>query len=398
MKSMEKKKKISIGAGLVVLALLLGVVAYFLPKAKTGNEIAALLKPVIESENQSMRVNLQFMISGKETSIDTTMYFLTEGEEKYLVVEQDGHCVYMVEDVLLLENGQAFLIRESEEVEIKGIDLELFSQIAALYEALEIDTSREDDTVIYSIEVSGDDAQELIGHVMPEIYSELSEIENLKIDITAKEDELTSVSYSGGATVNGKNMSLKLRVADFKTLESGEYVIPEEIKTAVKHVDKDELFCITKDLYRLMVAFADLASQEKIEGTVKLSANSGIISFKKSYDLSELDTHKADLENATEIEQLPDMISLLCMEGDIACEEATDGYHYTLKLNKNTMEEITEMILPSSVSQLIKLSKGNVEIVVNGSKIKTIEIGIAGSIQSIFSSMQSQVGIEFIFD
>lgn len=395
---MEKKKKISIGVGLIVVALLLGVVAYFFPKAKTGNEIAALLKPVIEAENQSMRINLQFMISGKETNLDTTMYFLTEGDKKYLVVEQDGHLVYMVDDVLLLENGQAFLIRETEEVEIKGIDVELFSQIAALYEALEIDASRENDTAIYSIEVSGEDAQELIGRVMPDIYKELSKIENLKIELTAKEDVLTSVSYSGGATVNGKEMALKLRVDDFKTLQSGEYVIPGEIKSTVENLNKDELFCITKDLYRLMVAFADLASQEKLEGKVKLSVNSGIISFKKSYDLSELDTKKADIENAAEIEKLPDMISLLCMEGDISCEEAADGYYYTLKLNKKTMEEITEMIIPSSISQLIKLSKGNVEIVVSGSKIKTIDIGIAGSIQSIFSSMQSQVGIEFIFD
>lgn len=395
----NNKKKIIIGVGLILAIVLLVVAVCFFPKAKTGSEIAALLKPVIMAENQSMEINLQFMISGKETSLHTTMYLLTEEEENYLVMEQDGHPVYVVEDVLYLENGQAFLIHDTEEEEKnKGIDVEMFAQIAALYEALEITTTKENDTEIYSIEVSGEDAQELIGRVMPEIYSELSEIDSLKVELTGKEDVLTSVCYSGSATVNGKEMALQMRVNNFKVLESGEYVIPEEIQSAVQNVNKDALFCITKDLYRLMVAFADLASQENVEGTVKLSANCGIINFEKSYDLSELNTNKVDIENATEIEKLPDMIALLCMEGDISCVEEADGYHYTLKLNKKTMEEIAGMIIPDGVNQLIKLSKGNVEIVVNGSKIRSIEVGIAGTLQSLFSKVQSQVGAEFIFD
>ena len=393
----NNKRKIWIGIGAVFAIVLIVLAVCFFPKAKTGSEIATLLKPVIATENQSMDVNLKFMISGKETSIHSTMYWLTQDEKNYFVMEQDGYPVYIVDDVLYLENGQAFLIYD-EEVEIKSIDAEMFTQIAALYEALEIATTKEGDTEIYSIEVSGEDARMLIGHVMPELYSELSEIASLRVELTAKEDVLVSVSYDGGATVNGKEMALQLSVDNFKELKSGEYVIPEEIQNAISNVKKDELFRITKDLYRLMMGFADLASLENIEGTMKLSANAGMINFKKSYDLSELTTNKADIENAAELEQLPDMIALLCMEGDISCVEEADGYHYILKLNKKSMEEITEMIIPESVSQFIKLSKGNVEILVNGSKICSIEIGIAGTMQSLFSKVPSQVGVEFIFD
>lgn len=393
----NNKNKIWIGIGLFFALLLIVVAVWVFPKAKTGSEIASLLKPVITAENQSMDVNLKFMIAGKETSIHSTMYWMTEEEKKYFVMEQDGHPVYVVDDVLYLENGQAFLIYD-EEVEIKSIDAEMFAQIAALYEALEITTTKKDDTEIYSIAVSGEDAKTLIAYVMPELFSELSEIDSLRVEITAKDDVLVSVSYVGRATVNGKEMALQLSVDNFKELNSGEYVIPSEIQNAISNVKKDELFCITKDLYRLMMGFADLASLENIEGTMKLSANAGMINFKKSYDLSELTTNKADIENAAELEQLPDMIALLCMEGDISCVEEEDGYHYVLKLNKKAMEEITEMIIPESVSQLIKLSKGNVEILVNGSKIRSIEIGIAGTMQSLFSKVQSQVGVEFIFD
>ena len=109
-------------------------------------------------------------------------------------------------------------------------------------------------------------------------------------------------------------------------------------------------------------------------------------------------TSKNDLENADQIENLPEMIAFLCMEGDISCEEEVDGYCYTLKLNKNAMADITEMIIPDGVNQLIKLSKGHVEIVINGSKIQSMEIGIAGTLQSLFSKIQSQVGAEFVFE
>jgi len=324
-----KNKKIIIGILLIIVVLLLIAVVLFFPKAKTGSEIAALLKPVITAENQSMDISLDFMIAGKETSIHSTMYWLTEGENTYIVIEQGGHPVYIVDDVLYLENGAAFLIYDKgQEVKKKSLDVEMFSQIAALYEMFEITVTKEDEIETYTVEVSGEEAQKLIAQALPDVYEELSQIDSLKVNLTAKEDELTSVSYSGGATVNGKEMALQMQVDNFKVLVPGEYVIPGTIQDAIKTVDKDELFCITEDLYRLMVGFSDLANQEQVAGSVKLSANCGMINFKKTYDLAELETNTVDLENAEQIENLPDMIAYLCLEGDISCVEEADGYHY----------------------------------------------------------------------
>jgi len=396
---MKKKTKICIGVGLILVVVLVVVVIFFFPKVKSGSEIAALLKPVISAENQSMDVNVKFEVSGKETDIHTKMYLLTEENKSCLVAEQDGHSAYIIDNVLYLENGQAFLISDNEaEVNIKSIDVEMFARIAALYEALEITSTKESDVDTYTIEVSGEDATSLISHVMPDIYSELSELDSLKVDVTAKENVLTAVSYSGGATINGKEMTVEVRVDNFTILKTGEYKIPEVIHSAVQNVNKEELFCITKDLYRLMVAFADLASQENIEGKVTISVDGGLISFKKTYDLAELEASTSDIDNAAEIENLPGLIALLCTEGVISCTEEIDGFHYVLKLDKKVMGQITEMVLPSSIEEMIKLSKGNVEIIVEGNKINSIAIGIAGSIQSLFAKIQSQVGIEFVFD
>ena len=396
---MKKKTKIFIGAGLILAIGLVVAMVLFFPKAKTGSDIAALLKPVITAENQSMDVNVKFSVSGNETDIHTKMYFLTEEEKKYLVAEQEGHSAYIVENVLYLENGHAFLIRDDDaEVNIKSIDAEMFVQIATLYETLEITTTKDEDTEIYTIEVSGEDAALLISRVMPDIYKELSELDCLKVYITAKENVLTSVSYSGGATVNGKEMTLEVRVDNFALLEPGEAKVPEVIKNAVQTVKKEELFCITKDLYRLLVAFADLGSQENVAGKVTISANGGWISFKKTYDLSEIKNNTADLENSEALEKLPEMIALLCTEAEISCTQEVDGFHYLLKWDKKSMGQITESVLPSSIEDVIKLSRGNVEIVVDSNKINSIKIGIAGSIQSLFSKVQSQVGVEFVFE
>ena len=396
---MKKKTKILLGVGLIFVAALVVVAMLFFPKVKSGSEIAALLKPVISAENQSMDVNVKFTVAGKETDIHTKLYWITEADKTYFVIEQDGFSAYIIDNVLYLENGHAFLISDREaEVNIKSIDADMFSHIAALYEALEITTTKDGDENKYTVEVAGEDATSLVSHVLPDIYNELSELDSLKVDITAKENVLTSVAYSGGATVNGKQMAVEVSVNHFDTLEPGERKIPEEIKTAVQNVNKDELFSITKDLYRLMVAFADLASQETIEGKVTISANGGFISFKKTYDLSELATNPSDIENAAEIENLPEMIALMCTEGEISCTEEVDGFHYVLKLEKRAMEQIMESVMPSSLEEMIKLSKGNVEIIVEGNKINSIEIGIAGSVQSLFTKIQSRVGVEFVFD
>ncbi|MBQ2706053.1 MAG: hypothetical protein IJF60_04470 [Agathobacter sp.] len=396
---MKKKTKIFIGVGLVFVVAILILAVLFFPKAKSGSEIAALLKPIIGAENQSMDVNVKLAVSGKETVIHTKMYLLKKENETAIVIEQEGHSAYIIDNVLYLENGQAFLISDNEaEVNIKSIDADMFAQIAALYEALEITTTKENEEEIYTIEVSGEDAMSLVGSVMPDIYKELSEIDSLRVDITAKEKQLTSVAYSGGAIVKGKEMLLEVRVDNFVILESGEYEIPDVIQSAAQNVDKESLFCITKDLYRLMVAFADLSSQENIEGQVTISVNGSFISFKKTYDLSELKTNPSDIENTSEIENLPEMIALMCTEGEISCVEENGVFHYKLRLDKRAMRQITESVLPSSIEEMIKLSKGNVEIVVEGNKINSIEIGIAGSIQSLFSKIQSQVGIEFVFN
>lgn len=398
---MMKNKKSKILIGFICIMSVFGILVaiLILPKAKTGGEIAELLRPIITAKHQSMDVDLQLTISGKKTSIQSTMYLLTEEKSRYLVVEQDSHATYLVDNVLYLENGQAFLFSDTEtEVDIKSIDADMFAQIAALYEALEITTTKEAALETYTIEVSGEEAYTLLSRVMPEIYSEMSAIDSMQVHLTAKEEALVSVSYTGGATVNGKEMSIELCIDNFRVLEKGAYVIPENIQIAVENVDKDALFCITKDLYRLMLGFADLASQENIEGKVTISANSGAFYLKKTYDMSELKTGAADLENSEALEQLPDVIAPLCTEGEISCTEETDGFHYTMKLNKKTMGEITESVLPRNVAEWIELSKGYVEIVVNGNKITSIEIGIAGSMQSLFSKVQSQVGIEFIFD
>ena len=80
----SKKTKICIGVVVTVIVLLVLAATLFLPKAKSGSEIAALLKPIITAENQSMDVSLKLTISGKETDIHTKMYLLTEEKQTYI--------------------------------------------------------------------------------------------------------------------------------------------------------------------------------------------------------------------------------------------------------------------------------------------------------------------------
>ncbi len=393
---MNSKKKWYAILGVVGI-IIVGVGIFFLinifPKLQLGKEISEILQPVLEAKNQSMHLEIVADLADESVNLDSDIYIITEDENQYMVMDQYDFPIYVVDNVLFLENGHAFKITEkkqSQEISYK----DLFLQIAAAYEVFDITSEKTDSETIYSVNVTGEQIQKLLAMVMPMEDAQLEAIDSLQLKMFAQGDELDRIEMFGQADVNGTEVKIEVSLSDFEILEAGEYVIPDLIKEAVESVDEDSLFNITEDSYRLFLAFQQFSNKEN-DGTVTIRANCGIINFKNTYDLKEfVNTENASID-AENIEELPAMIAFLCMEGEISCTETDTGYEYKLALDEESMQKIAEMIVPELVNYVINMNEGTGVITLENDKITAIEISVEGSINALFTEIPAEVGVVF---
>ena len=109
----RSKKAVWILLGLILLAAVVGAAcigARVMPKVNYALRISELLQPVIEAPNQTMHIGVSAEVNGDPIGLESDVYMVTEGDVRYLALEQKGMSVYMTDNLLLLENGKAFML------------------------------------------------------------------------------------------------------------------------------------------------------------------------------------------------------------------------------------------------------------------------------------------------
>lgn len=429
--SMKKKWKIVIGVLLIMLAAL---VVYFsighVSRLKIGKEIGDLLQPILTEENKSMHLQIEADVNGESFELGSDIHMVKDNETSYVVMEQMDVPIYIVDNLLFFENGHAFKL--AEEVEIPEQNYKnLFLQIAAAYEMFDFTCVKTDLQACYSVQVTGEQVQKLLDAAIPTksiLQEESAEhigsetvlsgegtvdtdsgkisaqtaidfrmIETLQLELVAQNDSLYEIKMSGNAVLDTSEVSVEIVLSQFQILEAGAYKIPEAVQQAVATVDESTLFNLTEDLYQLLVAFDKLAKQPLQDGNVTLNADCGIIHFENTYKLNELKSMDVESVDKEGIENLPSMIGFLCMEGEIRSVETEQGKAYSLTLNQENMEKISEMVVPELVNYVVTFSEGSVEIVLENKRIATMSISIEGSIKVFFTDVPAEVGVKFTF-
>ena len=135
---MENKKNKYIIAtiiGIAVLVIIFCIRTAFFPKLSTGKEIVEILQPILENENQSMHLDVEADIYGKTLNITSDISLVKENEKTYLILEQGKHSFYITDNILFLENGNAYKIAEETQNQTIGYE-KLFSLISSVYEVV----------------------------------------------------------------------------------------------------------------------------------------------------------------------------------------------------------------------------------------------------------------------
>lgn len=384
-------------AGILLLGVVIFLAVTVFPKFQTAKEITNALQPVLEAENQSMNLDITADLNGELFALDSDIYSVKDKDTKYLILELEGHPLYIVENVLFLENGKAFKIADEMQSQVEEYE-NLLPQIMAVYEIFEVTKTKTDIETSYEVTVTGEQVENLLEAAMLTEYTELQAIESLQVKLVTKEEQLDRVELSGNANVESTSVQMAVTISEFQILQAGEYVIPDLITESVQTVDKDSLFNLTKDLYRLMMALEPFSDMDKINGTVALTVDCGLIQMDTEMNLSDLKTENTEITNAVDVKQLPEMIALLCLEGDISCTEDGDAYVYKLVLDADFMERLAETIAPELVNYVISFTEGSAELTLEGEGITSMKIVVKGNVNVLFTEIPMEVGAEFIFE
>lgn len=397
-----KKGKITalVLSGALFLAVMACAVCMCLRVAPAVNQtmrISKLLQPVIEAENQTMRIGIQAEVNSQTITLESDAYMLTEGNTKFLALEQKGIALYISDNILLLENGKAFKLGERMEMQTSSYE-ELLPLIGAMYDVLKIKAEEIDDCIVYEITVTGEQVTTLLAATSIVESLPVKGIEALHLKLTEKDGILDQISFSGNGELDGTSVSLNVELSGFRVLAAGDHPIPDVVKRTAATVDPDTLFSLSEDLYRLVLALAPFTDMESIDGTLELAVDCGLIQLETEMKLSDMKTASAAQINPEQLQALPEMLGWLCMEGDISCMAEGNAYVYSLELEKEAMQRLVNMILPELSKYGGNLTEGNAGIILEDGAVFSMNVSIAGEISILITQIPITVEASFFFD
>lgn len=404
---MEKKKVQWIAC--IIIGLLVLVIGIYLsknvfPTVNASLEIRKALRPILDAENKSMHVELELEAREQSTQLDVNLYAVKEEGKSYLGIEHKGTHFYVVDNLILLENGKAFLLTEKENNSATpSVNyMDFVSMLAVAFDEFQIERVKENEKISYQIEVTGEQMQELLEVTMPSEVEHIDGIESLQVELTTSEGEIDYIQMNSKTTSLDKNILFSMKVSNFAVLSEREYQIPQAVKNSLEHVDKDQLFCLTEDLYRLIKAVEPIANQNVLEGTMNWQVSCGLIQINTSIDLEKLYSMKEDgagesgkEQEVKNAEKFIGLMSSMIAEGELSCSEVNGVYVYELTLNENTMKELAETIAPELVTYAVNFEKGSLRLVIEEETLSGISVGMEGSVNVLFTKVPMSLKVTF---
>lgn len=396
---MKSKKPILIILGAIAFVVLIVAACIGFKAAPTVNHalrISELLEPVVHAQNQTVHIAVSAELGGKPLSLDSNVYLVAEDGRSYLAVEQNGPAVYIADNVLFLENGKAFKIGETMQVH-SGSYRDLLPYIGSLFEILQITAEETETGAVYSITVTGEQAETILSVASLGGSVPTDGIETLNLSLTEKGGKLDHITFKGSGNWENTAVSLNVTLSGFRVLAGGDYPIPDAVKHSAATVNPNELFSLTDDLYTLVVALAPLAGEEAFDGTLDLTVDCGLLQVDTQLELSDLKSSSDSQIDPEKLHALPELLGWMVMEGDIRCTQQGAAYVYTLELNQQAMQDLSKMILPELSQYSSNLTAGNISILLESNAVSSIRLSIEGKISALFAQVPLHIEVAFSF-
>lgn len=373
-------------------------------KLQLGMEIWDILQPVLNAEHQSMQIDASICVEEDEIDLKSKMYRVKDENVNYLIFEQEDFPIFVVDNMLLLENGKAFKIsdvpyvpEENDEQEKSNED-KLFKQVVQALKEFEITTKKVGGQTHYSVVVTGKMVEDIMKEILPMEKELFASIENLQMVLVTKGEKIVRMELSSDSVIDAKKVKVDVVLSEFQILKQGQYSIPELVKKSIKETNPEDLLCLSRDLYPLLKASQSFESLAEREGTVRVGIDFGLIQLDTTMDIDELRKGTDKVENSEKVKDVPAWVSVLFLEGEISVASENKNYTYSLELDASTTRTLAEMMIPNLRMYQFEFTKSEARLVVKNDEISSITISINGMVDIFIKEIPLKLEMEYMFD
>lgn len=373
-------------------------------KLQLGMEIWDIFQPVLNAEHQSMQIDASICVEEEEIDLESKMYRVKDENVNYLIFEQEDFPIFVVDNMLFLENGKAFKIsdvpyvpEENDEQEKSNED-KLFKQVVKALKEFEITTKTVGGQTHYSVVVTGKMVEDIMKEILPMEKELFASIENLQMVLVTKGEKIVRMELSSDSVIDAKKVKVDVVLSEFQILRQGQYSIPELVKKSIKETNPEDLFCLSRDLYPLLKASQSFETLADREGTVRVGIDFGLIQLDTTIDIDELRKGTDKVENSGKVQAVPSWLSVLFLEGEISVTVEKKKYTYSLELDASTTKTIAEMLVPNLRMYQFEFTKSEAKLVVQDDEIASIAISINGMVDIFIKEIPLKLEMEYMFE
>ena len=412
------KKRLRCALALAVV-LLAGIGLWLALSLHSMANAYAVLQEFAAQPQYALTLSTDTQLEDTLVHADFTLYKTREQEQDVTCVYKDGMSLYYTGDAILMENGKAYALSDLYP------DYTLLPlEAARLFQTVDFTTSRQGDTLCYTLTAEGENARTILGMLLPGQSEYLTDTHKLTVELTTADGALQTLRFSSeGTLVDEDNtpysITAELQPADLPQ----DYALPEAVAQALADGLPDSQDVLPEELFRLLCAWTERSRQTDCTADLTLGVDCGPLTLDETLkyqqafvedtkigcvrsgnlavyfadgqfcgaDGTVLNQDQSDLARRLD---LLEVLHQICLNGTFTCTDTgNDSWLYTLTLDEDAMRQVALAAAPELEDQPVTLTEGSVQIMVKGSSISEIRCECTGGLEGLEEAVPATVSV-----
>lgn len=423
---MVRKKKdilkwlIGILAAMLIVLGIIMVIVLMDGKLVNGAHAYQLLEEYLAQPKQVLKLQVQAKTGDDQYDMEADILCRELDGRQITCVEISGAKFFYTDGILYLENGNAY-----QASEVSADYGSMLEQVAALYQVLDIEAVKEENSKLYKITVQEENAQEILAYLLPKVAADALEMQTLEAELLSEEDALKAITF----TSKGKLQNAEKTKYDITAMltvakeDDGVIEIPEPVKNAMESEETKIQAIITGDVFRLYHAWEKLYAQNPMGAQIFLAADCGPLNLKQDVmfisaivDDSRINCVRKDdfavyfnedticsekgysvttkRAETVDVSELVGMAYELCLQGNFRCTEVNDSYIYSIVLDEEGMKNVASLIAKESADMAIEFENGSLQLVIKEQKLESIRFACDGELDVLLTKVAVALSAE----
>lgn len=406
-----------LAAVLIVFVIILAVVLIN-SKLVSGVGAYQLLEEYLAQPEQALELKVQAKVADDQYDVEAEILCTDLEGQQITCMEISGAKFFYADGILYLENGNAY-----QASEVSADYGSMLKQVAVLYQVLDIETVKEETGKLYKVTVQEENAQEILGYLMPSVAEQALEMQTLEATIFAKEEVLQDITFTSIGELQNEEKTKYDVSATLTVVDQVDIEIPEPVKKAIQSENTLVQAIITSDVFRLYHAWEGLYKQNPMGARIDLSADCGPLTLNQDVtfissvvDGSRINCVRKDdfsvyfnedtvcsekgYSVTTKRAEAIDAVELLgiayelCLKGNFRCTEVNDSYIYSIVLDEAGMKQIAGLIARESADMAILFENGSLQLVIQNNTLESVRFACDGELDVLLTKVAVALSAE----